>query len=338
MFRTNILRKAFLLGKLFNNVFIEIVRDTDNNTKSLNVLDSLNIDPITEPNGDPIKFKSKIPNAKTGEYPFWDKKDIVWMKFGDRSIGFAPVDLRALWENLVAKDYMKRFVSWLWQTGQYRILYNIQNASDKDIEDFLAYARKNDDNFRSPFLIKGELKNTLLRDMKETDSLVELFKYYDSQTLILLRVPPNDVGIPDASGRSNADAQSNNLSTSITSMKTVVEDFVNFDLFPKMNKGNNLMRFSPIDRFAVKQLIENVNIMKNIGMTEKVIKEYLNDNGMFFSSNKLFDDPMEQAQKMNEMAMKSVPKKDIDTMDSRLNRSVKPGEKPTTREDQLKKV
>jgi len=331
MFRSKILRTIFYLGKLFNNVFIEIVRDTDNRVKSLNILDSENIEPITNFNGDPESYKSKVPNAKTGQYARWNKNEIVWIKFNDRVKGYAPVDLKALWETLLCKSWIKRYVAWLWKTGQYRVLYNIKDgASNDDIKDFLTYARKHDDNFRAPFLLKGDLEMKMVRDMKETQDITTLLKYWDNQTLILLRIPPSDAGIPDQSGRSNADAQSNNLNTHIISMKTVVEDYINFDLFKKMNKGDTLLKFAPVDRFSEEQIIKNVNVMKNIGMTEDVIREYLQDRGMFFQSSKLFDDPEEKILATN---------RDINTMNSRIDRKEEggTGEQASTRPDQLKK-
>jgi hypothetical protein len=290
-FGTNILRKAFLLGKLFNNVFIEIVRDTDGKTKALNILDSGNIDAITKPNGDPRLYKSKIKNPKTGVTPTWEPKDVVWIRFGDRSKGYAPVDLRAVWENLLMKDYIKRYVAWLWQTGQYRLVYGFKNSSDSDIEDFVAFNKKHDTNFKQPFLIKGEFETKMLRDMKETESFVELLKYIDGQTLILLRVPPIDAGIPDASGRSNSDAQSNNFASHVVAAKKVVEDAVNFDLFPKMNKSTSLLAFGPTDRFSRKQVFETVQIMKSLNMTDEAVTEYLKDSGLFWETKKLFQDP-----------------------------------------------
>ncbi len=347
MFR-NILRKVFHLGKLFNNVFIEIVRDTEGKTKSLNVLDSQSVQPITEPNGDPIKYKSQIPNATTGKYPEWDKKDITWIKFGDISKGYAPLDLRALYENLLAKEFVTRYVAWLWKTGQYRIMYNPKGGSDKDVVDFITFAKRNDENYKVPFIFKGELETKVLRDIKETESIERLLKYYDSQSLILFRIPPNDAGIPDASGRSNADAQTNNLSTHITSQKKIVEDGINYDLFPKINKANNLLKFGPNDRFSEKSIFENIQIMKSINMTDDVVKEYLSDKGLFYAA-KLFVDPVEQAKKMQAVMQPEEPAvgmnkkenpKDKDKFASRQRKTAdgsgnKQQATPTTRADQL---
>jgi len=281
-FRHEILRKIFLMGKMYNNVYLEIVKDTNGVTKSLNILDSTNISPITKPNGDPISYKSKTPNQVTGEYATWTKEEIIWIKFGDRTRGFAPVDLKSLWETLHVKQYIQRYVGWLWKTGQYRLLYDFKQATDKQIDDFLAYTRKHDSNFKAPFVVSGEMEVKMLRDMKETESLVELLKYYDSQILILLRIPPIDAGIPDASGRSNSDAQSNNLNTHITSIKKVVEDMINFDLFPKISKSQVLLRFSPNDRFQEKMVFETIQIMASAGFTPEAMEEYMDSKGVFF--------------------------------------------------------
>ena len=97
-FRTKILRKIYLMGKLFNNVFIEVVRASDGSTKALNVLDTTSVDAQTEPNGDLIKVISKLRSPVNGENIEWSKNDITWIKLGDRTVGWAPVDMRALWE------------------------------------------------------------------------------------------------------------------------------------------------------------------------------------------------------------------------------------------------
>jgi len=334
-FRTLILRKTFLLAKLFNNVFIENVKDTGNNTKALNVLDTSNIEPITEPNGDVLSYKSKTPHPVSGKYTTWDKKEITWMKFGDRTEGWAPVDARALWENLVIKDYVKRYVGWLWQTGQYRILYNFKNSSDQDIENWVAYNRKHDMDFKKPTILKGELETKLLRDMREQESLIQFLEYLDNQTLILLRIPPIDAGIVDASGRSSGDSQKGSLDTSVIGMKKVVEDYINFDLFPKINKSKKLMRFGPTDRFSERQIWENIQIMQSVGMTNDMMTEYMQEKRLFYA-NAIFKKPEE----MDVSATNNPREKDMapsrqGKSQGAANQKIGTGEQATTREDQL---
>jgi hypothetical protein len=332
-FRTEILRKTFVMAKLYNNVFIENVKDTDNNVKALNVLDSSNVEPITEANGDVISYKTKAPHPTTGDYISWDKGEITWVKFGDRTEGYAPVDMRALWENLKIKEYVKRYVGWLWQTGQYRVLYNFKNSSDQDIENWLAFNKKHDDDFKKPSILKGELETKLLRDMREQESLIQFLEYLDGQTLILLRVPPIDAGIPDASGRSSSDSQKSSFDTSIIGLKKVVEDYINFDLFPKINKGKSLMKFGPTDRFAERQVWENLQIMQSMNMTDDVMQEYLQDRGLFYSS-KLFKKAEETQTLINPRSKDTAPSRQGKS-EGASNAKIGTGEQSTTREDQL---
>lgn len=334
-FRTEILRKIFTMLKLYNNCFIEIVRDTKG-TKALNIIDSSNVEPITKPNGDPIKYRSKRPNPVTGDYIFWNKDELVWIKLGDRTKGFAPVDIKALYETLLSKEYVRRYVAWLWKTGQYRILYNFKNSTSQDVEDFLTYSRKVDESFQLPSISKGEMETKVLRDLKETDSIIGLLSYYDSQTLIALRVPPIDAGIPDASGRSNADAQSNNLATHVISIKKIVEDAINWDLFPKISKSANLLIFAPSDRFHEKQIFETVQIMQSMSMTPEAMKEYFNSKGMYWKST-LFNPLPDPAD-----LMAGGNPRDKDTAPSRKGKGagaaekvIGSGEQSTTRSDQL---
>ena len=336
MFRTKVLRKIALLGKLFNNVFLEIVRDSDGKTKAINVLDSSIIEPITDVNGDPVSYKSTKKDPVTGREPTWTKDEVVWIKFGDRTVGYAPVDLRALWENLLLKHYVRRYISWLWKTGQYRLVYNFENASSQDINDFLTYARKNDSHFHVPYILKGKLQTFLLRDMKETSSLIEMLSYLDSQTLILLRVPPIDAGIPDASGRSNADAQANNMETSIVSMKKTVEDYINFDLFPRINKSTQMLVFSPINRLAEQAVYKVAQTMNSMNIKDEVVEEYLKDKGLFYGNNNIFKEPMMDP--ITAAAQAGNPRSK-DNAPSRVGKSEMEGNAPqeevTTREDQL---
>lgn len=335
-FENSILRKIFYIGKLFNNVFLEIVTNSDGSLKDANVLDSTNIEPITKSNGDIIKFKSKIPNPNTGKYPEWTKDEIVWFKFSDRDGGYSHVNVQSLWNNLLQKNFIQRFVSWLWQTGQYRVIHNFKASDSRVVEDFVAINKKNESDYRQPFLAQGEYATSILRDMKETESLVELLKYLDGQTLILLRIPPIDAGIPDASGRSSSDAQSNNLNTHVKSRKKVVKGGID-KFFSLINHGNNALVFAPVDKFEVKSVLENIQLMKSAGFTDKVCIEYMRDNGMVWQDEEVFNKP-------EEMDSEISNPRDKDNMPSRIgkgtgeaNEKIGTGNEGTTREDQLVK-
>ncbi len=338
-FRQDVLRKTFLYLSLFNNAYIEIVRSEDANgnkiTKAINVLDTPNVAPITEPNGDPIAYRL-VATPVTAD-PEWSKDDIVWIKLNDRNRGIAPIDMQALWKILHLKKYILRYTGWLWETGQYRIAHILDNSSNNDVEGFLAYNRKADSDFSKPFLAKGKYETKMLRDMKETEHIVSLLKWIDNEICVLLRVPPIDAGIPDASGRSNADAQSNNFHTHIGSIRKLVEDAINFDLFPKINKGNNLIRFGPTDRFAEKQVFEVIQIMQSVGLKPEVMTEYLKDKGIFFEDAEIFaprSDQMMPGASNNPRSKDMAPSRQGKGT-GEANAKIGTGSQGTTRDDQL---
>lgn len=333
-FRTSVVRKVFLMGKIYKNVFLELIRKGDGSVKEINVLDTTKVGPITKPNGDLLRLREKTPNPETGEYAEWTADDIVWIKFDDRTQGFAPVDLQSLWETLLLKDAVREFVGWTWKTGQYRVEYNFKNSTEQDVLDFLAYLKKVENDFRKPIIRKGEGESSILRDIKEVDSIDKLLKYLDNQISIAFGVPPIDLGIPDASGRSNADAQTNNFDSTVRSAKTVVEDAFSNDLFPKMNKGNNLWKFGPNDRFVEKQAYEIVQIMQSMNFSEEAMKEYLSDRGIVFKTKELFKKEPELTQSMNPRSKDLMPSR-VGKGTGEANQNQ---ETITTREDQLKKV
>jgi len=151
-----------------------------------------------------------------------------------------------------------------------------------------------------------------------------------------MRIPPNDAGIPDSSGRSNADAQANNLSTTIISFKKTVEDYLNFDLFTKMNMGTYLLKYGPTDRYEEKQVFEVVQIMQSLNMDDEAMQEYIKDRGLYFSTKKYFKEP-----ELDPLTMAAgANPRNKDMAPSRLGKGAgegnKPAAKPTTRPDQLK--
>ena len=336
-FETNILRKIYKVGKLFKNVFLEIVR-TGSTATDYNILDSTNVEPVTAPNGDPIKYRTKIPNPSTGEYGEWDAKDIVWFKFDGRDNGFAPVDIRSLYTALRQKVFINRFVSWAWQTGQYRVVHNFKTANETVIDDFIAYNAKSDNDFTKPFLVSGDYVRTMVRDMSEIDNLNSYLRKLDMDILIALRVPPIDVGIPDTSGRSNSDSQSNALVTHVRSFKKVVKAGID-EMLIKTYRGTSVIVFAPIDKYEDGMLFDNAQKMKAIGFSDDAIKEYLTAKGLVWSTNKMFVEPEDELSKP-----KVSNPRELDTMPSRVGKTegspiakVGTGKQSSTRDDQLVK-
>ncbi len=347
-FRNEVIEKQIRQLRLFNNAFIELIDHVEGvdttelgKVKAINVLHSLNMEPGTESNGDPIGYTWSIMNPNGSGKPSWEAKDIVWVKYNDQSTGYSNIDMQALWENLLLKSYIKRYVSWLWQTGQYRVLYGF-NAPQRVVDDFIAYLKNTESDYQAPLLFGGDFKTQMVRDMRENESIVNLLSSLDFQTAVLMRVPPTALGLQDNAGRGGAEMSDKAFNADITHMKKTVEDYTNNKLFPRIGKNNTLLRFGPNDRFAEKQAWEVVQIMKSSGATNEVCKEYLQDRGLFYAAKMFMPIPIEEAPKKTDDSGNPLNPRDKDAQASRVGKGTEEGnttqDDVTTRKNQITKT
>lgn len=335
MFSTKVLAKSFRMAKLYNNVFLELIQDSNGAYTDLNVLDSANIEPITEPNGDPIGYKTRsVPDGQ--DAPYWSKDEVIWLKFGDMSRGYAPVDMQALFKNLLTKEYTIRFLSWLWKTGQYRLIYNFKaGTNSKDINDFLAMGRKLDFDFTRPSIYKGDVEKTVSRDMNELGPAKEWLDYLDQQTIIHMRVPGIDAGFMNSGSRSDADAAKSALATHVKSYKSIIASYINHELLPKMKRGDQTLVFSPTDRLEARTVFDNLMVMSNVGLSDRAKQEYLVQHGIVFDGDEWFMQPEEQGGNTSVTGQALGAPSRQGKSEEQSNSRIGTGEDATTRQDQL---
>lgn len=335
MFNTKVLRKLFIQLKLYNNAFVEIIRNSKKEVTDVNVLDTENIEPITEPNGDPVMYKSRSIPAGSNEQPTWDEEEIVWYKLNDVSRGWAPVDLKALYTTLLTKEYVLRFMAWLWKTGQYRLTYQFNSGvANRDINDFLAMARKLDFDFSKPSIYKGEGVAQVLRGMQENESAVKMLEYLDQQILISMRIPGIDAGFMNSGSRSDTDGAKSTLSTHVKSVKSIIADYTNFTLFPRINKSNSFLLFKPTDRLDTAKILDMVTVMSNLGMTDQAKKELLVQEGLAFSGKEWFKPDEDKPTRSTTGQALGAESREGKT-EGDMNEQIGTGEESTTRQDQM---
>jgi hypothetical protein len=111
--------------------------------------------------------------------------------------------------------------------------------------------------------------------------------------LMLLQVPPIAIGQPDSSGRSNSVEQFQSLNTTVLSVQRILEEYITYDLFKKIGYQKTLFDFGVVDQTARSKAFEIAEKMKNMMMTDEVITEFLESQGVVFSTDKLFKSPEE---------------------------------------------
>jgi len=327
-----VLRKILFHAYLYNNAFIEVVK-ADGKVTDLNVLDPANVEIITEMNGDIKGYKQKNVTSSTTITPTWTPDQVWHFALNDiRNNVWAEFDVRAIYETVLLKEKVRNWLYWFFKTNQLKGIFNIKNASDKSIKDFLSYYKASSDNPDKPLILEGELDYQILRKFADDGkSLLELLDWCDGQILSLMQVPPLAVGKMDQSGRSNSTEAFGAMYSAIYAVQELLEEDCTYELFPKMGFDKVSFEFGIIDYINEERVFKIVTMMKQSQFKDEIIAEWLSSQGLQFNTMDIFNPLMAQTPN-------GVQKQD-DTAPSRQRKASDAPNKsyatPTTRQDQI---
>lgn len=296
-----VLRKALYNLFLYNNAFIEIVKKDDKLT-DLNVLETTLMEVLSDDYGN-IKGYKQNALAGTREEPKWPADKIVHLKFRDitTNVWASPLDMASIYETCLLKDYIRQWLTWFFGSNQMRGLYAIESgASEARIKDFVSYLKASEKDKTKPLLLQGKVVYQMLNTFGEGDKILQVLDWCDKQILMLLQVPPIAIGLPDSSGRSNSVEQFQSLNTTILSLHRLLEEYFTYDLFPKIGYEKVVFDFGILDQGARLKAFEIAEKMKKMLFTDDAILEFLESQGIVFSTEEVFRDPIDEAEDMAE--------------------------------------
>jgi len=291
---SKLLRKIVFNLVLYGNCFVEVVKQGGKVT-DLNVLETINTDIKCKDNGDVTSYIQTVGKGTSKNPITWNPERIVHFKLSEITTNvWGEVDLQSVYDTILIKDAVREWIRWFFQTNQARGFYNIKSANREKVKDFLANLKANEVDKSKPVIAQGEIVYQLLRNFgDETKTLNDLLLWLDNQILALLNVPPIAMGFPDMSGRSNSVEQFRSLNIRVNSFHEIIEDYVTYDLFPKIGFEKVELEFGAIDDMTLKSKMEVVTLMRNANFTNEAIEEWLNEQNIFFKTKKLFEEPME---------------------------------------------
>jgi hypothetical protein len=300
-----VLRQYLFNAFLYNNAFLEIVKKSKGEVTDLNVLETTLMQIISEDNGD-ITGYQQLPVKGIKSSPSWTPDKIVHLKVNSISTNvWAESDFQVLYETVLLKDFIRQWLSWFFGTNQMRPVFNFEQPITKEkAADFVSWMKSCEKDLKKPFITQGKsTAKALYSFAEEGKTIQEVLSWCDSQILMLLQVPPIAVGMADSTGRSNSVEQFSALTTRIKSIQLALSDLFTYDLLPKMGYEKVRFEFTSQDLATSKQIFETVQIMKNSMFTDEAIVEYLQNQGLVFSTTEVFKDPVEEAKKMSEVTM-----------------------------------
>ena len=335
--RTRELTRKVVFNLLLNgNAFIEIVKENGTVT-DLNVLEAINTEIVAKDNGDVVKYVQELvgeSGKKKGSIDFEPEK-VVHIKLTDITTNiWGDVDIQAIYETVLLKESIRNWIYWFFKTNQARGFYNIKNASDAKVKDFLSILKQNERDKSKPVIAQGEVEYQLLRNFaEEGKGLEDMMIWANTEILALLNVPPIVMGMPDMSGRANSSEQKTSLYTRVNAIHQILEDAYTYELLPKIGFPKVMFSFGALDDSLMKTKMEIVTLMKNAGMTNEACTEYLTSEGVLFDTKEVFNeipDPMDMGANATGQT-ESAPSRQR----KGEGEANKQQDKPTTRKDQL---
>jgi len=228
-----ILRQIFYNLYAYGNVFVENVKDGNDNIKELHILETTITEPISTVHGQIEGYTQITPDDTNA--PFWNPNEVSFMTTTKLTTNvWGELDIQAVYTSVLIKEYIYAYLGWLFGTNQLKSFYNIKNANEKQVKNFVSWLKRSQDDITKPLIAEGEVEATLLRDFTEGDNIMKVLEKCDNNILTLFQVPPVAMGLPGDSNRSNSDAQDSALNTRIRSVQEIVEDECKYDLFRKM--------------------------------------------------------------------------------------------------------
>jgi hypothetical protein len=329
----------------FQDALIEIARK-EGEVVDLNLLDPAEIEVDAKPNGD-VNFYYQE-QTKTKSYPskiVWQPENIVHIKFKDNILNFwGDSDLQVAYETVLVKDFIRKFLNWLFGTNQFRNHVSFkQTVSEQQLKTFISYYKEGEKSYGKPAITDGDVEIKALRELKDLEQLQLVMDMCDRELMRLLQQTPLSIGDGGSSGRSESDGLSETQRTSIKSIKRLIADAINYDLFPKLGYPSTVeFYWHPIDRMSEKSIFEVVEIMKRSMFTDEAIMEWMENQGLEFTVKKLFKEP-----ELPTMGGQPTPeqrsKKDASASRTRKgegesSQRIGTGEEGTTREEQVSRA
>ena len=321
----------------YQNAYIEIVRDGNNDIKELHTLETSYTEPVADKHGTVYGYVQVLADgtpveSSDDQHPEWDKDEVTHLKLNYMTTNvWSDIEIRSLYTSVLIKQYIMAYYGWKYGTNQLRPLYAIKDANEDSVKDFMAYWKSVQDDIEKPLVFEGEIEKTMMATATEETQLTLVINQMDENIYSVMQVPPIASNETGNSNRSSADKQEQMMAVRIKAVQSVIKEGFENDLFPKMGYPKIQINWNPVIRTDVDKMMEVAERMKNIGVKKDIIERYLIDQG-FYAEKAIFDEKRYDAEtsKSEDMFPSRKRKSEGDSSEN-----IGSGEESSTREDQL---
>lgn len=328
-FNKSFLRQLVLNYILYNHVFVENVKGQE-----VHLLETTQMEIDADKHGEIINF---IQRPNTGENIVFSPDEVTYITPNKLTTGvWGYLELESLFRAVNTKNFIEKFIGYLAETNQWRNVMRVNGMDDDEIKNMLSYYRSTSYNPTVPFTFKGDkegFETYPMRDASELNHFIQMLEYQRTKILMLLKVPPIMIGVPDNSNRSNSDSQMKAFSMNVSSDREILAEAFNNDLFKKIGVSG-VFSWNPIDKHSEKDDIEIAEKLVNMGADKDQIELFLRNAGLDLPVGKLFKEVEPMQDPTVKKSMDQFPSRQKKPEDQ-VSKNIGTGAESTTRENQL---
>lgn len=263
---------------------------------------------VYDKHGDVKEYVQVPDGARKEDWTHFGPEEVIHVALHSIGSGlYSANSFQSISRSFATKVRAHDYLSQIFTNLPPKAFYVLENANADQFNKFQANLIRAKSNPHVDLVTQGKADSKINQVNFDT-GLNSVLQYLRTEMLMLTRVPPIWVGIPDDSNRSNAEAQIFSFETRVRKIQQKVASAMNRKLMPKLGLDTVEFKFNPISFQNEKSLIEIARQMKDMGFKSENVVDYLKYHGFPLEADAEIETP--------ELGVGGV--KNIDTMPSRV--------------------
>ena len=287
---------------IYRNVFLELVRNNSGEVLKVEVIDPTTMEIVHDEFGNVKGYLQINPVIGDGgpQIIAIPKEKIIHLsKNHEKTDLWGHSEMNSLVRVAKSKALVEDYISWLFESNQFRAYIKIPFSVDEDsLDEYIDLLKNGMRNPKNFLVLYGEdAAIGVLREIDGFEQLLKLLDYYRSQMLALMQLPPLQVGILDSSNRSSSEYQVRYaFYTKVNDENLTLADELNHELFPALGMKGLTLCINALDERTQNDIMDIAQKMLLMGANRKKLNKWLIENGIDIPKDLLEEpEPMEQS-------------------------------------------
>ena len=291
---------------IYGDAFLEI-RKKKGVPSELHALETTEMKIKYDEHGEVLGYVQESPSFPDKKV-YFSVDEVIHIKMksiGSRVYSYTP--LKPVMRDYATKKYADHYLSSIFVNFPPRLLYVLKTANKDQTKNFIEILKKAKANPSKDLVGFGDIDLKQAGVFDFSKGLVDILNHLRTNILMLTKVPPIWLGIPDSSNRSNSEAQICSFESRVKSILKKVESEINKQLLGYMgySRKNVTFRFNAFSLSEEKNIIENAKNLKEIGLDLDSVLEYLKTKGVSLSNKAKIEEQKENLLKQNNTDLKN---------------------------------